>query len=55
MNYLSIAQTADQVGVCTKTVRRWIAAGDLSARRAGPRLLRVAQADLDAFMSAGVA
>jgi excisionase family DNA binding protein len=40
----SIAVAADEYGVCTKTIRRWIAAGRITGYRVGPRLIRV---DLD--------
>ncbi|WP_083837267.1 helix-turn-helix domain-containing protein [Gordonia effusa] len=49
--YLSIDQAAQLLGVSSKTVRRWIAAGRLSARRAGPRLIRVDSRELDRFMA----
>lgn len=43
----TVAQAADFWGVSTKTVRRWIARGDVSAvRLPGNRLLRV---DLDSI------
>jgi excisionase family DNA binding protein len=44
----SIGEAAAYLGVSTKTIRRWIASGDLSAYRAGPRLIRVDHAELDA-------
>jgi excisionase family DNA binding protein len=34
-------QAADFFGVDPKTIRRWIAAGHLTAFRVGPRLIRV--------------
>jgi excisionase family DNA binding protein len=39
--WASIKQTADYIGVYESTVRRYIAAGRLTARRVGPRLIRV--------------
>ncbi|MFI8771295.1 helix-turn-helix domain-containing protein [Gordonia sp. NPDC062954] len=49
--YLSIQQAATEVGVCTKTIRRWISDGRLTARRAGPRLIRIDRRELDQFMA----
>jgi excisionase family DNA binding protein len=37
----SIQETADQLGVSPQTIRRWIRAGRISAKRMGPRLVRV--------------
>jgi excisionase family DNA binding protein len=34
-------QAANYVGVDPKTVRRWISQGRLSAKRIGPRLIRL--------------
>ena len=48
--YLSVQQAAERVGVHPKTVRRWIAAGHLTAYRVGPRLIRVNPDDLDAMV-----
>lgn len=44
---LTIAQAAEHLGVCTRTVRRWIAAGDLPARRLGSKMIRIRPSDLD--------
>lgn len=44
---ISIAQAAERLGVCGKTVRRRIADGSLTAYRVGPRLLKIDVADLD--------
>ena len=41
---VSIPVAADEYGVCTKTLRRWIAAGRITGYRFGPRMIRV---DLD--------
>ena len=41
---------AEQLGVSTKTVRRFIAAGDLPVHRLG-RQLRISEADLTAFIA----
>ena len=37
----SIQQAAAYVGVDRKTARRWISQGRLSAKRLGPRLIRL--------------
>lgn len=46
---LSLAEAAARLGVDHKTIRRAIARGDIAARRIGPRLIRIRQADLDAY------
>lgn len=47
---ISIAEAADYLGVSTKTIRRYIAAGRLTGYRTGPRLLRVDKTELDALL-----
>jgi excisionase family DNA binding protein len=47
----SIKQIAEQCDVSTKTVRRWIDAGEIHAHRLG-RQVRIAHEDLIAFLSA---
>lgn len=47
---VSIAVAADEYGVSTKTLRRYIAAGRLTGYRMGPRLIRVDLNELDALM-----
>lgn len=42
----SIQQSAEWLGVDPKTVRRYIAAGRLNAKRVGPRLIRVERESL---------
>ena len=37
----SVKQAANYVGVDPQTVRRWISQGRLSAKRIGPRLIRL--------------
>jgi len=44
----TIAQTADQLQVSQRTIRRWIDCGELIAHRFG-RQFRISQADLDTF------
>lgn len=39
--WVTIAQAALVYSVSEKTIRRWISAGTLEARRVGPRLIRV--------------
>jgi len=39
--WVSVQQTGDYLGVDQKTVRRYIASGRLTARRVGPRLIRI--------------
>jgi excisionase family DNA binding protein len=46
---LSVQQVAETCGVSLKTVRRWIASGELHVYRLG-RQLRVSQADLATFL-----
>ncbi|AZS08240.1 excise [Mycobacterium phage IronMan] len=46
----SIQQTADYLGVSTRTVRNYIAAGKLKAVRLGPRLIRVERDSVEALM-----
>src|SRR5665647_2627647 len=48
--YESIGDAAGRLGVSTKTVRRWIASGQLAGYRVGPRLLRVDPDDLDRML-----
>jgi excisionase family DNA binding protein len=44
---ISLAEAADALAVSTKTVRRYIAAGDLDAVRLGRRTIRVRVDSLD--------
>ncbi|MBP2316530.1 helix-turn-helix domain-containing protein [Azospirillum soli] len=46
---LTIPQIAERLQVSSKTIRRWIAAGDLPTVRLG-RQLRVQPQDLDLFL-----
>src|SRR5665647_2249084 len=48
--YESVGDAAARLGVSTKTVRRWIASGQLAGYRVGPRLLRVDPDDLDRML-----
>ena len=49
---LTIAETAEYVGVDERTVRRWIADGTLRASRIGGRLIRIKAEDVDAAFKA---
>jgi excisionase family DNA binding protein len=54
---LSIAKAAERAGVCSRTVKRWIAAGLLAATRLpspkGNGHLRVRLGDLEALLAQG--
>lgn len=54
---LSIAQAGDRAGVCSRTVKRWIAAGVLPATRlpspGGRGHLRVRLGDLESLLARG--
>ncbi len=45
----TVAQTAEYLQVCEKTVRRLISAGKLVASRVGNRSLRIKKSDIDIF------
>ncbi|MBT3907567.1 MAG: helix-turn-helix domain-containing protein [Rhodospirillales bacterium] len=45
----TLEQTAKHLQASTKTIRRWIDAGDLVAHRIG-RQLRISEPDLQAFI-----
>ncbi len=47
---LSVAEVAEQLDLCAKTVRRWIERGDLHVHRLG-RQLPVSEEDLALFVS----
>ena len=48
--YLGVADVADRTGLSTRTIRRYISAGTLPARKAGSRVL-VREADLEVWFS----
>lgn len=48
--WLPQADAADYLGVTERTLRRYVASGQLPAYRLGPRLLRFKQSDLDALL-----
>lgn len=49
--YLTVQEVAALVRVDPMTVRRWCSAGQLGAVRLGPKVYRIARADLDAFLA----
>lgn len=48
--WLPQAEAADYLGVTDRTLRRYVASGQLPAYRLGSRLLRFRQSDLDALL-----
>lgn len=48
---ISIADAAAELGVCDRTVRRYLASGRLKGYRVGGRLIRVDAAQLDSVLS----
>ena len=48
-NFLTIGEVAQLLGVCTRTVSRWIISGRLVAHRAGG-VVRIARADFESFL-----
>ncbi|WP_255800945.1 helix-turn-helix domain-containing protein [Mycobacteroides abscessus] len=44
---VSVAAAADHLDVCSRTVRRYVAAGRLTAYRIGPRLIKIDMAELE--------
>lgn len=49
---ISLAEAADALAVSTKTVRRYIAAGDLEAVRLGRRTIRIKAESIDRMIDA---
>lgn len=47
----SVTEISEALGVSTKTVRRWIDAGELAVHHLG-RAVRISGEDLDDFLSA---
>ncbi len=45
--YESIPQAAERAGVTTRTIRRWIAQGELNGYRMGKRMIRLDADELD--------
>ena len=50
--FYTIAEVADLLVVSTRTVRRWIARGELLAHKFG-RQVRISEIDLRAFVQGG--
>ena len=48
--YVTIADAAARLGVNSKTLRRRIADGTLTAHRCGPKLIRLDPAEVDALL-----
>jgi excisionase family DNA binding protein len=46
-DYLTIKEAAAYAKASERTIRRWIARGDLAAFRIGPKMVRIEQVDLD--------
>ena len=49
---VAVEDLAETLGVCPKTIRRWIKAGKLKAHFLGRRVL-IAEADAAVFIAAG--
>lgn len=49
---ISLAEAADALAVSTKTVRRYIAAGDLDAVRLGRRTIRIKAESIERLIDA---
>jgi excisionase family DNA binding protein len=50
INFFTIYDVAERLDVSTRTVRRWIEAGDLVVHRVGG-IVRIAEGDLRAFLA----
>ena len=48
---ITVKTAAENAGVCTQTVRRWIQSGQLPALKISARLLRIDPDDLAAFLT----
>ena len=51
---ISIPEAAKHYSVCTKTLRRYISDGRITAYRIGPRMLRVDLDEVDAALLAPI-
>lgn len=49
-HYESLTQAAERTGLSTRTLRRRIAAGQVTAYRAGPRIIRLDPAAVDRLL-----
>jgi excisionase family DNA binding protein len=52
LDLLTYEDVADLLGVSTRTVRRYILAGDLECIHLGPRYVRIRRSQLQAFIDA---
>jgi excisionase family DNA binding protein len=50
VEFFTIGEVAEMLGVATRTVRRWISAGELVVHRFGAAV-RIAEPDLRAFLA----
>jgi excisionase family DNA binding protein len=50
LSFFTIAEVSDRLQVSTRTVRRWIAAGELKAHKLGG-VVRISDEDLRAFLA----
>jgi excisionase family DNA binding protein len=50
MRFFKVVEVAEMLGVCERTVRRWIAGGLLAAHSFGTAV-RISEADLRAFIA----
>ena len=50
MSLLTIETAAEMLAVHPRTIRRYVASGDLPAYRIGPRQIRVRASDVDALL-----
>jgi excisionase family DNA binding protein len=48
---LTVAEAAGRLGVCERTIRRYLAAGVIAGTRVGPKLIRIDAAELDRLTS----
>lgn len=53
--YISPAQLANELGVCDRTVRRWIADGRLRAIRPSQRVIRIHRDEIARFLGTDAA
>jgi excisionase family DNA binding protein len=49
-SFFTVAKVADRLQVSTRTVRRWIASGELKAHKLGG-VVRISDEDLRAFLA----
>jgi len=51
--WVSVADAAARLGVNWRTIHRYIKAGRIEWRRAGPKLIRIRRADVERLLGAG--